>query len=280
MHSSALSIRTNAGGLRTQTSMRRAGHNLQESVGRLSSGLRVRRAQDDSAKLAMSQTMSAQRRGFQQAQRNVSYGISMLQNAEGHYQSISDTLIRMRELSVEAASDALSDTERSFLDQEFQELSNTIRDISNSAEHNGIKLLSQDPGQLDVATFQVGTRNSANDTITWDIEAQDPDQLGLVGAAVDTRDDARTAIDDIDNAMNLLMTDRSELGSVLNQLRVSMDHLSRTIEDYGTSVGVIRDADVSAESATFTKQKVLQEASVAMLSQANAAPQIALRLLG
>ena len=280
MASSALAILTNAGSLRAQANLARTGRAMNQAIGRLSSGLRVQSAADDAAGLAVSENMRAQLKGFEQAMRNANDGISILQTAESAYQSISDTLIRMRELAVEAANDSLSDTERGFLDTEFQDLEAEITRISDVTEFNGIQLLDGTAGTGGTMTFQVGTRNSTDDRITVDMEDQDSTALGVNASAVDTQANAQAAIDEIDTALESLSTDRSTLGSTINTLNVSVANLGTTIENYGASMGQIRDADIGAESAEFARQQVLQQAGVAMMSQANAIPNLALRLLG
>jgi flagellin len=270
---------TNAGALRAQANLARTSRALNTTIGRLSSGLRVTSAADDAAGLAVSENMRAQLKGFEQAMRNANDGISILQTAESAYQSVSDTLIRMRELAVEAANDSLSDTERGFLDTEFQDLITEITRISDVTEFNGIHLLDGTAGSAGTMTFQVGTRNTVNDRVTITLNQQNSASLGIDTSAVSTLAGSQSAIQEIDDALESLNTDRSSLGATVSSLRVSVDNLSTTIENYGASVGVIRDADIGAESANFAKHQVLQQAGVAMLAQANTLPNLALRLL-
>ena len=280
MPGSALAIMTNAGSLKAHSNLIRSGFALEKSIGRLSSGLRVQSAADDAAGLAVAENMRAQLRGYQQAARNANDGISIVQTAEAAYQSISDTLIRMRELAVEASNDSLSSVERGFLDTEFQDLSDEITRISNVTEFNGINLLDGTAGDAGVMTFQVGTRNSVNDRITVTLEDQDSTELGVADDDVLSLATAQTAITAIDDALESLNTDRASLGSTINSLNVAVTNLSSTVENYGAAVGTIRDADIGQESAEFARTQVLQQAGVSMLSQANALPNLALRLLG
>ena len=278
--SSALAIMTNAGSLRAQSNLVKTNMAMQKSIGRLSSGLRVESAADDAAGVAVAENMRAQLRGFQQANRNANDGVSIMNTAEAAYQSISDTLVRMRELAVEAANDSLSDTERGFLNTEFTDLVTEITRISDVTEFNGINLLDGSAGTGGTMTFQVGTRNSTDDRITVSLDDQDAAALGVNTSGVDTQANAQAAIDEIDTALESLNTDRSVLGSTINTLNVSVSNLATTIENYGASMGQIRDADIGAESADFARHQVLQQAGVAMMSQANALPNLALRLLG
>lgn len=275
----ALAIMTNSGSLTAQNNLMKTTTAMNKSIGRLSSGLRVTSAADDAAGLAVSENMRAQLKGFQQASRNANDGIAIVQTAEAAYQSISDTLVRMRELAVEAANDSISDTERGFLDEEFQALNTEIDRIANVTEFNGINLLDGTAGAGGTLTFQVGTRNSANDQITVSLDAQEATDLGVDGSAVDVISNAQAAISEIDTALESLNTDRAGLGATINSLSLSVNNLSATIENYGNAVGNIRDTDIGAESAEFSKAQVLQQAGVAMLSQANALPNLALRLL-
>jgi flagellin len=275
----ALAIMTNSGSLTAQNNLMKTTSAMNKSIGRLSSGLRVTSAADDAAGLAVSENMRAQLKGFQQASRNANDGIAIVQTAEAAYQSISDTLVRMRELAVEAANDSISDTERGFLNEEFTALNTEIDRISNVTEFNGINLLDGTAGAGGTLTFQVGTRNSANDQITVDLNAQAASNLGVDGSEVDVISNAQAAISEIDTALESLNTDRAGLGATINSLSLSVNNLSATIENYGNAVGNIRDTDIGAESAEFSKSQVLQQAGVAMLSQANALPNLALRLL-
>ena len=277
---SGLAVMTNAGSLRAMSNLSTTTRALNKTIGRLSSGLRGESAADDAAGLAVTENMRGQMRGYQQAVRNANDGISILQTAESAYQSISDTLIRMRELAVEAANDSLSDTERGFLDTEFQDLEAEITRISDVTEFNGINLLDGTAGAAGTMTFQVGTRNGADNRITVDLTDQDSTNLGVNGSAVDNRANAQSAIDEIDTALESLNTDRSVLGSTISSLNTAVSNLATTVENYGSSMGQIRDADIGAESAAFAREQVLQQAGVAMLSQANTLPNLALRLLG
>lgn len=275
-----MAIMTNVGSMSAQNNLVQTGSMMAKSISRLSSGLRVQSAADDAAGMAVSENMRAQLRGFQQALRNANDGVSVLQIGESGYQSISDMLVRMRELAVQSSTDSLSDTERGYLNTEFTDLTDEINRVSDTVEYNGIHLLDGTAGTAGTLTFQVGTRNSANDRITISLQDIDSTALGINASAVDTLANSQTAIDDIDAALDTLSTTRSSLGAAINQLTQASTHLGRTVENYGAAVGQIRDTDVAAESANFAKAQVLQQAGVAMLAQANATPQLALRLLG
>ena len=279
--STPLAIMTNVGSISAQTNVMKTARMMQGAIGKLSSGLRIQSAADDAAGMAVSENLRAQNKGFQQAMRNANDGISILQTAESAYQSISDSLVRMRELAVQSASDGLTDTERAYLDTEFGQLVDYIDRVADSTEYNGQMLLDGTAGDgAGAMVFQVGTRNSANDQVAITLGDQDATALGVNASQVDTLANSQTAIDDIDTALETLATDRATLGATINELTATVDHLGVTIENYSAANSQIKDVDVAAESAEFAKAQVLQQAGVAMLAQANAMPQLALRLLG
>lgn len=279
--SSPLAIMTNSSSLNAQRNMMSTGRSLNQSIERLSSGLKVNSASDDAAGIAVSTGLTAQTKGFQQAMENANEAIALLQTTEGSYNSVSDILIRMRELAVQAASDTLTDKERAYLNTEFEDLTSEITRISDVAEYNGINLLDGTAGDgSGNMVFQVGTRNTANDQITITLADQDATSLGVDVLDVSTLATSQTAIATIDTALDTLATDRSTLGSKVNELTAAVDNLAITIENLSTANSQIKDADIAAESADFTKHQVLMQSGVAMLSQANGVSQMALRLLG
>lgn len=275
-----LLINTNQGSLAVQKSLSKTNMGLANSIGKLSTGSRINNASDDAAGLAVSEGLRAQTRGFKQASSNATQGVAMLQTADSSMQSMSDTLVRMRELAVQSASDGLTDTERAHVNTEFGQLIEELDRVSQVTEYNGNKLLDGTAGTAGTLTFQVGTRNTTDDRITIDMIDMDATALGVNASAVDSLTNSQGAIDDIDAALETLNTHRAEVGATVNQLSKAIDNLGHTVENLSVADGNIRDVDVAAESAALSKNQVLQQAGVAMLSQANAAPQQALRLLG
>ena len=274
-----LNINTNSGSLAVQNTLNRSAAAMSKSVGKLSSGLRINSSSDDAAGLAVSEGLRAQTRGFSQAMSNANQGVAMLQTADSAMQTISDTLIRMRELAVQGASDGLTDTERAYVNTEFTQLAGEIDRISNATEYNGQKLLDGTAGAAGTLTFQVGTRNTADDRITISMSDTDSTALAVNASTVDSLANAQASIDSIDAAIDTLNTRRATLGATVNQMGKAIENLGTTVENLSVAEGGIRDVDVATESANFSKQQVLQQAGVAMLSQANSAPQAALRLL-
>lgn len=279
--SSPMAIMTNSSALNATRNLSSTGRKMNTSIQRLSSGLKINSASDDAAGIAVSVGLTAQTKGFQQAMENANEAIALLQTAEGSYNSVSDILIRMRELAVQSSSDTLTDKERAYLDTEFEDLTAEITRISDVAEYNGIQLLDGSAGDgLGAMVFQVGTRNTVNDQIGITLKDQDAANLGVDVLDLTNLANSQAAITTIDSALDLLATDRATLGSKVNELTASVDNLSVTIENLSTANSQIKDADIASESADFTKHQVLMQAGVAMLSQANGVSQMALRLLG
>jgi flagellin len=277
-----LAINTNVGSLTAQRNLQKTARGLHQSISRLSSGTRVNSAADNAAGMAVSENMRAQLKGFQQAMRNANDGVAVLQTAESGYQSLSDLLIRMRELAVQAANDSVSDTERGYLNTEFADLISEMDRISAVVEYNGIQLLDGTAGSAGTGlmVFQVGTRDSGNDRIEINLGAQDSNTLGVNGDTISSQANAQSSITAIDSALELLSTDRAQIGSTINTLNVAVDGLASSIENYGTAMSQIKDTDMADESSAFSKSNVLQQAGVAMLSQANQTPNLVMRLLG
>jgi flagellin len=272
-----LSIQTNSGAARANMHTRTTSSAMSKSIDRLSSGLRVRSAADDSAALSISENMRAQSRSITKATQNANDAVALMNVAESGYQSVGDLMVRMRELAVEAANGSLSDTERGMLDEEFQSLVTEIDRVSAVAEYNGIKLMD---GTVPSLTFQVGFRNTANDQLSVNLDAQTANGLGVDAEAVDTQAGAQAAISVIDDAMESLHSDRADIGAAINNLNTTIAHLGTTATSYGEALGNVRDADVGAESTQFAKHQVMQQAGVAMIAQSNAIAQTALKLIG
>lgn len=277
-----LAINTNVGSLTAQRNLQKTARGLHQSISRLSSGTRVNSAADNAAGMAVSENMRAQLKGYQQAMRNANDGVAVLQTAESGYQSLSDLLVRMRELAVQAANDSVSDTERGYLNTEFADLIDEMDRIASVVEYNGIQLLDGTAGSAGngLMVFQVGTRDSANDRIDISLDAQDSTTLGVNGDTISSQANAQSSITAIDSALEILSTDRARIGSTINTLNVAVDGLASSIENYGTAMSQIKDTDMADESSSFSKSNVLQQAGVAMLSQANQTPNLVMRLLG
>lgn len=278
----AMTLQTNVASLGAQNNLRTSGRMLDQSIARLSSGLRVRSSRDDAAGLAVSENLRAQLKGYNQAVRNANDGVSIAQTAEGAYQAVSDILTRMRELGVQASSDGIGSNERNYLQTEFGSLKAEIDRISRVTEFNGTKLLSGNT----TLSFQIGAETTKSDQIQLsmiDLTSGGKTLSAAIksgGSKVSTQSGAFAAISTIDTALQAINNHRAKLGSKANQMSIAIDNLGTTIENLSAANSQIRDADIGMESANFAKAAVLQQAGVSMLAQANAQPNLALRLLG
>ena len=207
---SPLAIQTNVSSINAQRNLMRTGRDLNQAITRLSSGLKINSSADDAAGIAVSEGLRAQIRGFEQAIENANDGIAILQTTEGSYNSVSDILIRMRELAVQSANDSLTNKERAYLDTEFEDLTDEITRISNVAEYNGVQLLDGTAGDgSGNMVFQVGTRNTLNDQIGITLGSQSAVTLGIDVLDINTLGTAQGAITAIDTALDSLATERA-----------------------------------------------------------------------
>lgn len=249
------------------------------ALNKLSSGMRITKAGDDAAGLAISEKLKASIRSMQQANRNANDGISLIQTAEGGINEASNILIRLRELSVQAASDTVGDVERGFTDKEFQGLKAELQRISEVTKFNGKPLLNGQGGTLD---FQVGIDNSPTlDRVQY--RAEDTNislaRLDLQDTAVAQKDTARENLDKIDLAIHAMNENRAGLGALQNRLGSTVNNLAISTENLAAANSRIRDADMALETAELTKQSILQQAGVSVLTQANTNQTLALKLL-
>jgi flagellin len=274
-----LRINTNVAAINARRMLTNSTENTQKSLERLSSGSRINKSGDDAAGLAISENLRAQIRGLRQAKRNASDGISLVQVTEGGLNEVSNILIRLRELAVQAASDTIGDTERSFTDREFQSLKQEIQRISESTNFNGIPLLSGRELPIDI---QVGIQNTSNDRLSYDTKFADArlQSLGLTENTVANKLGAQTTLGTVDEGLKRVNEVRSTLGAMQNRLASTINNLSIYDENLSAANSRIRDVDVAEESSELVKQNILQQAGVSVLSQANSSQQLALKLLG
>jgi flagellin len=255
--------------------------NLDKTLERLSSGSRINHAGDDAAGLAISESMRAQMRGLGQAERNAQDGISLVQIAEGAMAEVSNILIRMRELGVQAASDTVGSQERKFIDVEFQQLMAEMDRIANSTEYNRVPLLN---GQASTFEIQVGTRNNPTvDRIRlFEGGAADINSvaLGLNLASVGDKASAQNSLAVIDGAMSQVTSMRAEFGAMQNRLQSVITNIMTSRENLASANSRIRDADIAEETTELTKNQILTQSGVAVLGQANTTIKSVLGLLG
>ena len=274
-----LRINTNVPSLSAQRSLGINTRNLNDNLRKLSSGERITRSGDDAAGLAISENLKAQIRGMRQAKRNAGDAVSLLQTAEGGMNEISNIIIRLRELSVQAASDTVGTIERGYTDIEFQNLKEEIDRISKSTEFNGIKLLDGSGGKLE---FQVGTKNDPIlDRLHYDGSGADASlkALGLDVDGVSTKEGAQNALKKLDDALVHINGTRANFGALQNRLQSTQNNLEISDENLSAANSRIRDVDVASETADMTKNNILLQAGISVLSQANQSPNTALKLL-
>ena len=266
-------INTNVMSLNSQRNLNRSQSSLANSLQRLSSGLRVNSAMDDAAGLAVAQKMESQIRGMTVAARNASDGISVSQIADTALDTAANQLQRMRELATQALNTTLGGTERGKVDTEFQQLQEEAKRIQESAKFNGLEVFGSGlSGQA--FTFQVGAE--ATDTISGTFEGID-----ISGQAVSGSDTtaASAALDQIDSWLGAIATQRANIGGVQSRLTFTISYLEGAVENQSAAKSRIMDADFAAETAAMTRAQILQQAGVAMVSQANSVPQNVLSLL-
>jgi flagellin len=272
-----LVINTNVSSLNAQRSLGMNTNMLSKTMEKLSSGYRINRAGDDAAGLQVSEKLRAQIRGSQKALDNVQDGINMLNIADGTYQAITDSVQRMRELAVQAANDTYSSSQRSAMQIEFNSLASGITQMAEAAQFNGISLLS---GGASI-NLQI-TANEGNNADQLDISSALADMTAsalVVAGDLSTHDDAQSAIAVLDAALDEINAARGKLGAFTNRLEYTAQNLATNIENTSASESRVRNVDVAMESANLARNQILQQASQAMLSQANQAPQLALQLL-
>ena len=270
-------INTNIASINTQRHLYNSTVSFNKSMEKLSSGLRINRAGDDAAGLAISEGLKSDIRALDQAGRNAADGISMVQTAEGALDEVSNILLRMRELTEQSLNGTLTTNERGYLDSEYQALIEEIDRIAQSTEFNGISLLDGSAGAS--VNIQVGIETNAWDVIGVDITtARDAATLGLTGDITDVTN-ATTAMAAVTTAIDTVSSARSDFGAVQNRLETSIRNINNQKENLSAANSRIRDVDVAHETSTMTSHQILQQAGVSMLAQANMTTGLAMSLL-
>lgn len=274
-----LRIATNIASQSVQKNLREVSNKTDKSLDKLSSGKRITKAADDAAGLAISKNLEAQTKGLRQATRNANDGISLVQTAEGGLNEVSNILIRMRELTVQAASDTVGENERGLLDKEYQQLTTEIDRISQSTTFNGSNLLNGEGESLD---FQVGSFAGEQNRITFqtDVTNATASSIGVSGTGITEKDDALGSIEVIDEAINNISSQRAELGAIQSRLQSTVSNLEVQTINQDSARSVIQDVDVAQESANLAAGQVIKNAGISTLAQANNIPNAALRLVG
>jgi flagellin len=284
----SLSILTNTSAMQTQISLGNSSMAVSTAMQRLSSGLRINTAADDAAGYAISQGLTSQVNGLQQAGRNVSDATSMVQTADSALNNVQSMLQRVSELAVQYQNGDLSSTDKTDIQDEVNQLTQEIDRQRGSVQFNGITLLdgSAGAGSNGAVTFQVGP--SSNDTLTvsfQDIESSS--NLGVTGFTWSNASGGGTvfdlsqagAVSAISAAINNISSLAATLGAVQNRLQYTATAISTTAENMSSSLSSIQDVNMASEMTTLTQQQVLQQAGTAMLAQANSQPQLVLKLI-
>jgi flagellin len=274
-----LRINTNIASQSVQKNLKVVANEGNTELERLSSGKRITKAADDAAGLAISTNLEAQTKGLRQATRNANDGISLIQTAEGGLNETSNILVRLRELTIQASSDTVGNTERGFLNKEFQELTKEVDRISDSTVFNGTELLNgKGKSTMD---FQVGSFDGEQNRISFDSSESNSStsSIGIAGTGIASKDEALSSISSIDKAIERVSDQRAGLGSIQSRLNSTVKNLEVQTINQDSARSVIQDVDVADASAKMAANNVIKNAAVSSLAQANQAPSLALRLI-
>jgi len=295
-------INTNTASLNTYRSYAASQAGMEQNIERLSSGLRINKASDDAAGLAISDRMDNQIRGMQQANRNVQQGNNLLQTAEGAMNEVGNILGRMRELAVQSASDTVSGDDRDSIDLEFEQLKSEIDRIAKGTSYNGMGLIDGSADGTDKITLQVGADNNAQDQLSFNLEdfrvttdgstattkfagvqltdgASSPANKNFQDLDLDTSATSQWAISALDQAIEAVNDQRATVGALQNRLEFTSSNLMGSIQNNSASMSTIRDADFAAEAADLAKNQILVQSGTSMLAQANSLSQNVLALI-
>jgi flagellin len=282
----SLSILTNISAMQTHANLLASSDAVSTAMSRLSSGLRINNAADDAAGYAVSQGLTAQVNGLDQASRNVGDAISMVQTAESSMNNVQSMLQRIRELAVQYHNGDLSSTNQSAIQNEVDQLTNEIGRQRGAVQFNGQNLLNGAAGSGGAVTFQVGANGTDTLTTTF-TDVEGASGLGItgfcwsnVGGSGHVFDLSSGTLTQLDNAITNVSSLAATLGAVQNRLQYTADAISATETNLSASNSRIKDVDMASEMTKMTQEQILQQAGTAMLAQANAAPQLVLKLLG
>lgn len=273
-----LQINTNVAAMNAYRNLSSTQGAMATSLERLSSGLRINRAADDAAGLAISEKLRAQTNGLNQATSNAQDAISLVQTAEGALNETHSILQRMRQLSVQSANDTNTSDDRAAIQKEVTALNSELDRIASTTQFNGQNLLDGTGGTAGSFTFQIGA--NSGQTVSVAFAKADTATLGTGAVDVTTQAGAASALTAVDAAIKTVSGDRADLGAVQNRLQHTINSLSVASENSAAAESRIRDTDMAKEMTSFTRSQILQQAGVSMLAQANSAPQSVLKLLG
>ena len=276
----ALSIRTNVASLNAQKNLQQTEGMLNSSLSKLSSGYRITKAGDDAAGLGISSNLNAQIRSYNQAARNASDAVSVIQTAEGSLNETTNILTRLRELAMQSASSGVGNTERGYIQNEVAQLVSEVARIAESSEYNGVKLVD---GNIQTLTFQVGIRNATDTSDRISVSTVDATVDALLGATpleLTNATAAQEALSTIDVAIETISAARATLGAAGNRFNAVANTIRTASENLSAAHSRIKDVDVAEETSNMSRAQILAQAGVSVLAQANQVPQMAMKLLG
>jgi flagellin len=268
-------INTNVKSLVAQNSLTVNNRALSKTMEQLSTGKRINSAADDAAGLAISNKMTSQIKGLNQAVRNANDGISMLQTAEGATQEITNMLQRMRELAVQAANDTYDEADRTAIADEVGELELEITRIATNTKWNGMSVLSADTTK----NLQVGIENATDSAIEIELQDMTASGLDVSGLDLSSHTAAQGVLDKVDTAIASVDSFRSDLGAKMNRLNYAADNMSNVSLNTSASRSRIQDTDYAQATTELARTQIIQQAATAMLAQANQQPSAVLSLL-
>jgi len=272
-----LRIQTNMGSISAQRVLSVQQKRTEHATAALASGSRIVRAADDAAGLAISENIRGQVRGIAQARNNAFNATSAIQVSEGGLNEVSNILIRLRELGVQAASDHIGERERGFLNLEATQLVQEADRIARTTVFGDKRLLDGSGGAME---FQVGAFAGDENIIKYDLSADaTASELGIEGLEVGTKGDARSALKTVDDALVKVSSLRANFGAVQSRLDSTVSNLDIQFENLTAAKSRISDTDIAKESSEMMSANVLQQAAVSVLAQANQTPAVALKLL-
>jgi flagellin len=274
----AISLLSNQAVINARRHMETTSRMFGEASERLASGKRINKSGDDAAGLAISQAMEGKIRSMQQARRNAQEALSLMQVAEGGMNEVSNLLVRLRELSIQAASDTIGDKERTMLELENKQIKEEIDRLANATEYFGTSLLN---GQGKEFTFQIGPDNSEANRLEYSTASLDlrASSLGIDGASLSDSSSALDALSQVDEAITKLNTPRAEVGAMQTRFNSIVNNLFIYEENMSAAKSRIVDADIAQETAKAVQASILQRAGAAVIAQANTMPALALKLL-
>ena len=273
---SMMSVRTNVASMMAAGQLSNTNKGLANSLGKISSGLRINSASEDAAGLGVATNLENQVISTRQAMRNTNDGISIIQTAESASNEVTDILQRMRELAVQSSSETLADSERSFISDEFNQLRSEVGRIASVTEFNGIALAN---GTTSTLSVQVGIQNASSSRIDIALGDITTSGLSINAISLDSVTNARTAIDSLDTALTSVNGFRSSFGAVQNRLDSALNNSQIYVESLSSAASQIMDTDFATETSNLTKLQIMQQAGVASLAQAKNINQSVISLL-